>query len=114
MPDRVPRRPLAFGMWEWGPLPGTTATIVWDGPGEPLMFTYPRRAIPIQHPTANGRYHTVKAADQAVQAFYAAYLAAEAEEEAREDRYADVIAAQILAAHDGDPERAGAWARDHL
>jgi hypothetical protein len=107
---KVPRRPLAFGMWEWAPLPDTKATIVWDGPGSALMFTYPSHATAIRHPTANGVYDTVKQADAAVQAFVAVYLEETASEQPEvggfgphgdDDHPGDQAAADHAAIEDG-------------
>lgn len=78
---KITRRPLAFGITRWGPLPGTgDMHVLWDGPGCGL-FLYARdpertRALgsPIRHPSASGRYQTVKEAEKAVQAFVAAGL----------------------------------------
>jgi len=86
MPEiKVPRRPLAFGMWEWGPLPGSSMRITWDGTlgnpaGARLLFGVGNTWRPITHPAASGVYQTVKDADAAVQAFTAAVLKAEEED----------------------------------
>jgi hypothetical protein len=76
MPE-LRRQPLAFGMQKWGPLPCTTSIyLTWDGPGEPLRFCAGDPGVPgtlpaqrIMHPSANGIYDTVKAADKAARAF---------------------------------------------
>jgi hypothetical protein len=77
--DGLPRKPLAFGMQKWGPLPGTDFWLLWGGPGVGLLFcagdpedpaTPPGRYI--QHPSANGIYYTIQGADQGAQAFLAA------------------------------------------
>lgn len=72
----VDRRPLAFGIVKWGPLPGTgDMWVMWDGPGAQL-FAYasdPDRhgslGQRIRHPSANGHYATVAQAEAAVFAF---------------------------------------------
>jgi len=71
---KVQRRPLAWGMQEWGPLPGSAVTVIWDGPGSGLFIAGgPRRLMRrIRHPAASGTYATVKAASAAVAAFVAA------------------------------------------
>jgi len=70
----LPRRPLAWGMQQWGPLPGTTGMyLLWDGPGSGLFLVCgDGHHKPIEHPTANGVYNTVKAAGAAAQSFAAA------------------------------------------
>jgi len=72
------RRPLAFGMQEWGPLPGTAATLFWGGPGDGLYFVTGGHHKRIVHPSASGTYDTVKAAGKAAQAFAAAGTTKEA------------------------------------
>jgi hypothetical protein len=70
----VPRSPLAFGMWEWGPLPGTTGRLFWDGPGRGLDLVVNDHHKPIEHEFGRGPYATVKEADADAQAFVAVYL----------------------------------------
>lgn len=74
MPEKikVQRRPLAWGMQQWGPLPGTGGMfLIWDGPGAGI-YMHVNDQLPgnrVRHPSASGTYETVKAADAAVQEF---------------------------------------------
>jgi len=76
------RKPLAFGITKWGPLPGSeSAYLLWDGPGAGLYFYAKDPEDPatgsgrrIMHPSANGTYQTVREAGAAVQAFVTAGL----------------------------------------
>ena len=78
------RRPLAFGITKWGPLPSTADMwIMWDGPGCGL-WAYAKDpekrgslGTRIKHPSASGKYDTVREAEKAIAAFVAAYEAAE-------------------------------------
>ena len=79
------RRALArgSGMEIWGPIPGTTAHILWGGPGDYLQYFARDPASPqseahgqrIEHPAANGTYDDLTAAQNAVDAFAEAYQA---------------------------------------
>jgi len=72
------RRPLAFGITKWGPLPGTgDMHILWDGPGCGLHLyaSDPERGglgQRIRHPSASGTYDVLREAQRAVDAFVAA------------------------------------------
>jgi hypothetical protein len=72
----VKRQPLALGMFRWGPLPDTTDLFLfWGGPGDGLHLTKgengPHKRV--THHTASGIHATVQDAQQAVDAFVAAY-----------------------------------------
>ena len=79
MPAKLARKPYAFGITAWGPLPDTADMHVqWDGPGSGL-YLYPcepsRATMPgqrIRHASASGTYATMREAERAVHAFAAA------------------------------------------
>lgn len=79
MGAKLQRRPYAFGMTSWGPLPDTEDMhVMWDGPGSGL-YLYAAdpgsgSALPmrIRHASASGTYGTVREAERAVRAFVAA------------------------------------------
>jgi hypothetical protein len=69
----IARSPLALGMTQWGPLPGTTdALIVWHGVNLGLFLHVHGTMTAIKHCSANGIYRTVEEAETAVFAFVAA------------------------------------------
>src|SRR5215475_11269693 len=79
----VRRRPLAFGMQVWGPLPESKSHILWGGPGDYLQWFAGDPCAPqsaahgqrIRHPSASGEYETVAEAQAAVDAFVDAFHA---------------------------------------
>lgn len=82
---RVPRQPLAWGMQEWGPLPGTEdAHLMWEGPGNGLDFlgSGGAPAIPVRHPVGAGPFQTLREAERAARRFIAIGLDGEARETA--------------------------------
>ncbi len=73
------RQPLAWGMQEWGPLPGSALLyLFWGGPGDGLELHHKGSGSMqrVQHETARGPFQTVKEADTAARAFVRAGLEA--------------------------------------
>jgi hypothetical protein len=71
---KIARQPLALGLQQWGPLPGTVDLfLLWDGPGGGIYLTNAAGSYmrPVQHPAASGTYQTVREAKRAVTAFAA-------------------------------------------
>lgn len=80
----VRREPLAWGMQQWGPIPGAdpASRIVWNGPGEGLHWQAAGHQIAIRHRAVLGPFTTVRDADRAARRFIAIGLAAAAADEA--------------------------------
>ncbi len=73
---KLPRQPLAWGMQQWGPVPGTSRIyLMWDGPGSGIyVYVGDPQAQGslghrVEHPTADGTYDDLKSAQKAVDAF---------------------------------------------
>ena len=83
LPPAPPRRPYAFGLTSWGPLPGTgDLHLMWDGPASPLFLLKGDLGITrirhqVRHPAACGMYVTWQQAERAVRELTAVWLAAE-------------------------------------
>lgn len=72
---RLPRKPLAFGITRWGPLPETADLfLLWDGPDGGIYLLKGENGphLPVRHPSASGTYATLLEAERAVEAFVAA------------------------------------------
>ena len=75
MTSKLARRPLAWGMTRWGPLPETEDLyLFWDGPGSGIYLEHgiDGDQIHVRHASASGTYDTPKQAQRAVDAFVAA------------------------------------------
>lgn len=71
---RIQRRPLAFGMEQWGPLPGTDDLyLFWGGPGDGLWLHkgWDGRHVRVRHKSASATYDALRYAEAAVYAFVA-------------------------------------------
>lgn len=80
---KIPRRPLAWGMQVWGPMPGAERIyLLWGGPGDRIYVHVGDPSVPgsmpgrqVEHPSANGTYEKLRDAQAAVDAFVAIGIA---------------------------------------
>ena len=97
---RVRRRPTAWGGQVWGPIPGTRdAHLMWDGPGDGLMFYAVSPDKPeaigrrVEHRAASGTYQKLAEADRIARRFIAIGLDATARDPETEADRQEAIAA---------------------
>jgi hypothetical protein len=111
-PAKLAKSPLAFGMWQWGPLPGSAGLcLFWEGAGSGLELHREggKHMRPVEHQAGRGPFTTVKQADAAAQALYADWRKETEAEEMRE-----AVIAELARYPDGARGPSAAELRDAM